>query len=44
VALIDLLVSMQERRAAEALKALIDSDRLDPEVRQRAALGLEKLL
>jgi hypothetical protein len=44
VALIDLLVNMRERRAAEALKALIDSDRLDPEVKLRARQGLEKLL
>ena len=44
VALIDLLVNMRERRAAEALKALIESDRLDPEVKLRASQGLEKLL
>jgi len=44
VALIDLLVNMRERRAAEALKALINSDRLDPEVKLRASQGLEKLL
>ncbi len=44
VALIDLLVNMQERRAAEALKALIKSDRLDPDVKLRASQGLEKLL
>ena len=44
VALIDLLVNMRERRAVEALKALIDSDRLDPEVKLRASQGLEKLL
>ena len=44
VALIDLLVSMRERRAVEALRTLIESDRLDPEVKQRANAGLEKLL
>ena len=44
VALIDLLVNMQERRAAEALRALIETDRLDPEVKLRANQGLEKLL
>ena len=44
VALIDLLVNMQERRAVEALRTLIESDRLDPEVKLRANEGLKKLL
>ncbi len=44
VALIDLIVSLRERRAADALKALIESERLAPEVRQRAQQGLETLL
>jgi hypothetical protein len=44
VALIDLIVNLQERRAIDALKALIESDRLAPEVKQRAQQGLETLL
>lgn len=44
VALIDLLVSLRERQAAAALKSLIESERLAPEVRQRAQQGLERLL
>ena len=44
VALIDLLVSLRERRAADALKALIENDRLDPAVKERASRGLERLL
>jgi hypothetical protein len=44
MALIDLLVSLRERRAAAALKDLIESERLAPEVRQRARKGLERLL
>ena len=44
VALIDLLVSLRERKAAAALKDLIESERLAPEVKQRAQQGLERLL
>jgi Putative zinc-finger/HEAT repeats len=44
IALIDLLVSIREKRAAEALKELMDDQRVLPEVRQRARSGLEKLL
>jgi hypothetical protein len=44
VALIDLLVNMRERKAVEALRALIESDSLNPEVKRRANEGLQKLL
>lgn len=44
VALIDLIVNLRERQAADALKALIESDRLAPEVKLRAQQGLETLL
>jgi predicted anti-sigma-YlaC factor YlaD len=44
IALIDLLVSIREKRAAEALKDLVNDQRVRPEVRQRALSGIEKLL
>lgn len=44
VALIDLLVGIREQRAAEALKTLIGSGKLSPEVKQRAEQGLQQLL
>lgn len=43
VALIDLMVSIQERRAADALRVLIQAADLNPTVKQRAEQGLEKL-
>lgn len=43
VALIDLIVSIRESKAIDALKGLIQNDQLAPEVRQRAQQGLELL-
>lgn len=44
IALIDLLVAIREKHATEALKQLVDDQRVRPEVRQRAQSGIEKLL
>ncbi len=44
VALIDLLVEIRERRAAEALKVLIETEYLNPDVKKRAEEGLEQIL
>ena len=44
VALIDLLVEIRERRAAEALRSLIKDGRIDPAVRTRAEQGLKELV
>ena len=43
VALIDFLVEVREARAAEALKKLIDSGDLSPEVKKRAEDGLKQI-
>ena len=43
VALIDFLVEVREARAAEALKKLIDSGELTPEVKKRAEDGLKQI-
>jgi hypothetical protein len=43
VALIDLFVSMKEKRAVDALKLLIEDQRLFPEVREKAQEGLQQL-
>ena len=43
VPLIDLFVSMKEKRAVDALKALIENQRLFPEVREKAQQGLQQL-
>jgi len=43
VALIDLLVDIRERRAAEALKALIGNKTVDSAVRRKAELGVQQL-
>jgi HEAT repeat protein len=40
LALVDLLVALRERRAAEALRRLLRDDRLGPEVRRRAEAQL----
>ena len=40
VALIDLLVEIRERRAIDALKALVETENLNPEVKKRAEEGL----
>jgi hypothetical protein len=44
VALIDLLVEIRERRAADALKKLIGEARLAPQVKQHAELGLKQII
>jgi hypothetical protein len=44
VALIDLMVSVRERRAVDALRALLRNESLNPEVKQRAEQGLAELL
>jgi hypothetical protein len=44
VALIDLLVEIRERRAADALKKLIGNVKLNPEVKQHAELGLKQII
>jgi hypothetical protein len=43
VALIDLLVGIREQRAVEAFKALIQSENLNPAVKQKAELGIQQL-
>ncbi|MFC2164346.1 HEAT repeat domain-containing protein [Acidobacteriota bacterium] len=43
VALINLMVNMQERQSAAALKMLIQNEELTPEVREHAKLGLQQL-
>lgn len=43
-ALIDLLVALREKRAAEALKRLVGDAQRRPEVRQRAQVALQQLL
>jgi anti-sigma factor RsiW len=43
VALIDLLVEIREKRAAEALKVLIERKAIAPEVKQRAEQGLRQI-
>ncbi len=43
LALIDLLVGIRERRAAEALEGLIQDHKLNPKVKKRAELGLVQL-
>ncbi len=44
VALIDLLVEIREQRATEALKALIQNDKLDPDVKKLAEQGIKQLI
>jgi len=44
VALIDFLVEVREARAAEALKSLIESNELTPEVKTRAEQGLKQIV
>ncbi len=44
VALIDFLVEVREARAAEALKTLVESGELTPEVKKRAELGLRQIV
>jgi len=42
-ALIDLLVDIRERRAVDALKALIGNEKLRPEVKKKAEFGIQQL-
>jgi anti-sigma factor RsiW len=44
VALIDLLVEVREARAVEALKKLVESGELTPEVKKRAEQGLRQIV
>lgn len=44
IALIDLLVSLKEKRAAAALKALLNDKKLIPEVQQRARSGISRII
>jgi hypothetical protein len=43
VALIDLIVNMRERQAVEALRMLLQDERLNPDVKQYAERGLQQL-
>jgi hypothetical protein len=43
LALIDLLVEIRERRAAEAMRLLIQDEKIHPEVKKRAELGLAQI-
>lgn len=44
IALIDLMVSLKEKRAAVALKKLLDDKKIIPEVRERAQSGISQML
>ncbi len=44
VALIDLIVAAKEKRAAVALRELLQSEKAVPEVKQRAQSGIERIL
>lgn len=44
IALIDLMVSLREKRAATALKKLLGDSQVIPEVRQRAQAGISQIL
>lgn len=44
IAVIDLLVATREKRAAEALRRLIEDQRIRPEVREHALSGIKQLL
>jgi Putative zinc-finger len=43
VALIDLLVGIREKRAVEAFKTLIQNEKLNPAVKQKAQIGIQQL-
>lgn len=43
MALVDLMVEIRERRAAEALKQLTEEENLNPDVKTRAEQGLQQL-
>ena len=42
-ALIDLMVSIRERRAVDALKSLLEQEDLNPEIKDRAEKGIQRL-
>jgi len=44
IALIDLMISLKEKRAAAALKNLLSDSQVIPEVRQRAQSGISQIL
>jgi hypothetical protein len=44
IALIDLMVSLKEKRAAVALKKLLEDKKIIPEVRERANSGISQML
>jgi hypothetical protein len=44
IALIDLIVELREKRATEALKELIEKEKINNEVKQRAEWGIQQLL
>jgi hypothetical protein len=44
IALIDLMVALKEKRAAAALKKLVNNGQIIPEVRQRAQSGISQIL
>jgi hypothetical protein len=44
IALIDLMVSLKEKRATVALKKLLDDKKIIPEVRERARTGISQML
>jgi hypothetical protein len=44
IALIDLMVSLKEKRAAVALKKLLNDKKIIPEVRERASSGISQML
>jgi len=43
VALVDLLVSVQERQALESFKTLIEANQLDPKIKQKLEQGIKEL-
>jgi hypothetical protein len=43
VALIDLIVNMRERKAANALRLLVEDEKLNPDVKEYAERGLQQL-
>jgi HEAT repeat protein len=42
-ALIDLMVSIRERRAVDALKSLLEEEGVNPEIKDRAEQGIKRL-
>lgn len=44
VALIDLMVGMREKKAADALKDLIQNNKLNPDVKKRAELVMDQMI